>query len=82
MSANEKQVAGDHYKKYGKLQIWDIWWHFKLDPFQANIIKYVVRSKGDLKQRLEDLDKAGHYLEKYKELLIAEAEQNPENKND
>lgn len=80
MSANTRQVGGDHYKKLGKdFQIWDAWFLWQLDAFQANIVKYIVRKKGTLEQRIEDLDKAGHYLEKYKELLIAEAENN---KND
>jgi hypothetical protein len=70
MNANKKQIAGDHYKKYGVFQVWDAWWEFKMDPFQANIIKYVMRTKGDLSKRLEDLDKAEHYLQKYKELLM------------
>jgi len=82
MGANKRQVAGNHYVKYGEFQVWDAWWHWKLDAFQANIVKYVVRKKGTLQQRLEDLEKAGHYLEKYKELLTAEVEQQPENKND
>ena len=72
MSANERQVAGGHYVKYGTFQVWDAWWHWKLDPFQVNILKYIVRTKGDLAKRFEDLDKALHYLEKYKELLIAD----------
>ncbi len=75
-NANTRQIAGTHYVKYGNFQIWDAWWHWNLDPFQANVIKYVVRGKeGGLKKKLEDLDKAVHYIEKYKELLIAEEEQ-------
>lgn len=55
--------------KYGKFQVWDAWWYWNQDPFQANIIKYVMRVKGDVTKRLEDLEKAEHYLQKYKELL-------------
>lgn len=69
MSANTRQVAGGHYVKYGEFQVWDAWWHFDMDPFQANIVKYVMRVKGDVSKRLEDLDKAEHYLQKYRELL-------------
>lgn len=75
MGANNKQIDGNHYKKFGDLQVWDVWWAFKMNPFTANVLKYIIREKGDLKTRLKDLDKAIHYLEKYKELLIAEAEQ-------
>ncbi len=72
MNANEHQVAGDHYKKYGNFQVWDLWWTASLDAFEANIIKYVMRVKGDAAKRLEDLDKAEHYLQKYSELLTAQ----------
>lgn len=69
MSANTRQVAGGHYVKYGEFQVWDAWWHWDMDPFQANIVKYVMRVKGNVSKRLEDLDKAEHYLQKYRELL-------------
>lgn len=73
MSANDKQVGGGHYKEVARgsqFQVWDAWWEWELDPFQANIVKYVVRKKGDsIADRLRDLDKAAHYIEKYKELL-------------
>lgn len=78
MSANTRQIAGGHYVKYGKFQVWDAWWHWKLDAFQANIIKYVMRTKGDLSKRLEDLDKAEHYLQKYEELLKEQLAQQEE----
>ncbi|TFG99044.1 DUF3310 domain-containing protein [Candidatus Thorarchaeota archaeon] len=70
MSANTRQVAGGHYVKYGEFQVWDAWWHWDMDPFQANIVKYVMRVKGDVSKRLEDLEKAEHYLQKHRELLI------------
>lgn len=69
MSANTRQIAGDHYVKYGDFQVWDAWWHWNLNPFQANIVKYVVRQKGGTQKMLEDLDKAEHYVQKYRELL-------------
>lgn len=69
MSANERQIAGNHYIKYGDFQVWDAWWHWNLDAFQANIIKYVMRTKGDKAKHLEDLNKALHYLQKYREVL-------------
>ena len=69
MGANTRQVAGEHYKKYGEFQVWDAWDSWNLDAFAANIIKYVMRTKGGAAKRLEDLDKAEHYLQKYKELL-------------
>jgi hypothetical protein len=72
MSANESQVAGDHYMKYGKLQHWDVVHHFDLDYFQGQITKYVFRWK--LKNGVQDLKKARHFLDKYIELAEADAE--------
>ena len=62
MSANDRQVAGDHYLKYGELQPWDLWVLWNLNPFQATIIKHVVRYKDKL--GITDLEKARHYLDK------------------
>lgn len=64
MSANDKQVAGDHYKS--KIQHWDYVLANDLDYFQAQITKYVTRWKK--KNGLVDLQKALHFLEKYIEL--------------
>ena len=65
MSANDIQVGGTHYQ--GKeLQHWDLVDMYDWDYFQAQIIKYVMRHKG--KNGLQDLQKAGHFLEKYIEL--------------
>lgn len=62
MSANDRQVEGDHYKKYGDLQPWDLWHLFNLNPFQATIIKYVIRYQD--KHGVRDLKKALHTIEK------------------
>jgi len=59
MSANEKQVGGEHYIL--PIQPWDFIIANDLNFLEGNIIKYVVRKKGD---RLEDLEKARHYLDK------------------
>ena len=60
--ANDIQVAGNHYLKYGTVQPWDTWFAWKLNPFQAMILKYIVRYRD--KNGIEDLEKAKHYLEK------------------
>lgn len=60
--ANDTQVGGTHYMKHGNFQPWDAWWLWKLNAFQGAIIKYVVRYRD--KNGLQDLEKAGHYLEK------------------
>lgn len=66
MSANDKQVGGTHYSTDGGLQHWDIVNVFKLDYFQGQITKYVMR--WNKKNGVEDLKKAAHFLEKYIEL--------------
>lgn len=66
MSANERQVGGDHYSKHGDLQHWDVVTHFRLDYFQGQITKYLFRWKD--KGGVQDLEKAKHYLEKYIEV--------------
>jgi len=65
-NANERQVGGDHYRKHGKLQHWDMVAHFGLDYYQGCITKYVMRWRD--KGGVEDLKKARHYLDKYIEL--------------
>lgn len=62
MAANERQVAGEHYLKHGDFQPWDAWWKWRLNPFQAAIIKHVARYQD--KMGMQDLEKAKHYLEK------------------
>lgn len=64
--ANDTQVGGEHYNKLGEFQVWDAWWHWKLNPFQSVILKYVVRYRD--KAGIEDLRKATHYIEKLIEL--------------
>ena len=48
--------------QYGSIQPWDVWLPWKLNPFQAAILKYVVRYKD--KNGVEDLEKAKHMLDK------------------
>jgi hypothetical protein len=69
MSANDTQVGGTHYHTDGNdLQHWDLATRFRWDPFQYQITKYVMRWKNKHpthEQRLEDLKKARHFLDKY-----------------
>lgn len=55
-----KQVGGDHYKKH-TIQPWDVIEAYGLDFWEGNALKYLLRQKGN---RVEDLQKAIHYLEK------------------
>jgi hypothetical protein len=64
MSANERQVGGQHYKS--EIQHWDYVVANNLDYFQGQITKYVTRWKE--KGGLQDLEKAKHFLDKYIEV--------------
>lgn len=63
--AIDRQVGGGHYKKHN-IQPWHIIDEYNLDFYLGNTIKYVLRDKGN---RVEDLQKAVHYLERKIELL-------------
>ena len=61
MSANDKQVGGNHYQ-LASIQPWDFIISHNLGFLEGNIIKYVTRWKE--KDGVKDLEKALHYLEK------------------
>lgn len=63
MVANERQVGGEHYKTEGKPEHWDLVITYGWDYFQGQITKYLMRWR--LKNGIEDLEKARHYLDKY-----------------
>jgi hypothetical protein len=54
-----KQIAGNHYKS--KIEPWDVFLDWELDPWACNVIKYIQRHRK--KAGKEDLEKAKHYLE-------------------
>lgn len=57
----KKQIGGDHYARH-PIQPWDIIDCYKLGYYTGNAIKYILRMK-DPDKRIEDLQKAIHYLE-------------------
>ena len=67
---SSRQVGGDHYKNH-KIQPWDIIDDWSLNYYEGNAIKYILREKHD---RVEDLSKAIHSLEKLIELEKKDAE--------
>ena len=67
MSANDKQINGDHYQ--GTVQTWDYILAHDLGFLEGNIVKYVTRFRK--KNGVQDLEKAQHYLQK---LIEAENE--------
>lgn len=60
MKALDKQIGGDHYKKYA-IQPIEFISKNNLTYIQGNIIKYVMRAND--KGGLQDLKKALHYIE-------------------
>lgn len=69
MTANTMQVGGGHYKNTEAYEHWDWVADCQLDYFAGNITKYVMRHRK--KNGVEDLRKAGHYLNKLIELAEA-----------
>lgn len=67
MSANDTQIAGQHYKDK-EVQPWDYIAANNLGYFEGNIVKYVTRWRD--KGGVNDLRKARHYLDKLIELQI------------
>ena len=65
--ADEKQIGGNHYRSF-LIQPWTFIRKNSLNPFQANVIKYVCRYlfKG---KTIEDIDKIIHYCELEKQHL-------------
>jgi len=61
-SVNDIQHGGDHYKKYGNLQPWDVITAWGLGYLDGTALKYIARWKD--KGGLEDLRKAIHFLQK------------------
>lgn len=73
MSANDKQVGGSHYRTESNIQHWDVVYEvFGGDYLVGNATKYLARlgKKGDIQKSIEDLDKAVHYLQKKREMLL------------
>lgn len=77
-AANERQVGGVHYKT--KIQHWDFAASNNLDYFQGQITKYVARWKN--KNGVQDLEKAAHFLQKYIEVVRAQAEERDQDVQD
>jgi hypothetical protein len=68
MATRDMQIGGEHYRRHA-IQPWDVIDEYRLDFYLGNTIKYILRDKGS---RLEDLQKARHYLDKAIEDMINE----------
>jgi hypothetical protein len=75
MSANDKQVGGAHYK--AEIQHWDIVKEREWCYLVGNATKYLWRlgRKGGPDKKIEDVQKAIHYLEKKLEQLKEESDE-------
>ncbi len=63
--AKDKQIGGDHYRKYAIEPIEFITKN-NIPFIEGNVIKYVLRWRD--KNGIQDLDKAIHYLELLKDI--------------
>lgn len=61
MSANDRQVGGNHYKRMA-IQPWDFTLRNDLGHAEATAIEYIARWRE--KGGIEDLRKAIHWIEK------------------
>jgi len=73
MTANKRQVGGDHYVNHG-IQPWDAMesWMSKEEFagfLRGNAIKYIARCND--KGGIQDIQKAQHFIEKLLEVLSA-----------
>lgn len=76
-SAFDSQVGGDHYKKFGAYQPWEVLAKWmtpeELKGFmKGTVIAYLAREQD--KNGLEDIKKAGHTIQLYLELQAKAAE--------
>lgn len=65
-SANERQVGGNHYSSTSGLQHWDLIELYGVGYLEGCATKYLQRWK--LKNGVQDLEKAAHYIQKLMEL--------------
>ena len=71
MSANDRQVGGDHYS-YNNIQHWDFVVQNHIPYLEAVAIKYIVRHAE--KGGRQDLEKAKHFIDKMLETYYPEQE--------
>lgn len=58
-SVRASNVGSSDYAKH-KTQPWDIWIEYNLNPWDADIVKRVLRTKGGKAERIEDYEKMIH----------------------
>ena len=70
-TANAKQVAGEHYMKmdiepWNVIDTWPV--EQRIGFYRGNALKYIMRM-GTKDERRQEIEKAGHYIEKLTEVL-------------
>jgi hypothetical protein len=74
MSANDRQVGGDHYTNMA-VEPWDVVATWPIEQqigfFRGNAVKYLLRV-GSKDEPLQEIRKAAHYIEKLIEVLQEE----------
>ena len=69
--AKTKQICGDHYKNMG-VEPWDVvdTWPIeqRIGAYRHGALKYLMRM-GSKDEQLQEIKKAGHYIEKLIEVL-------------
>jgi len=72
MSVREKNVGNSNYAEH-KIQPWDIWLDWELNPWDADIIKRTLRTK-EGESRIMDYQKIMHVCEeRIRQIVEAEA---------
>lgn len=71
MNSLKRQVGGSHYKGF-KIEPIEFSMANNLNACQHSIIKYVVRNKGTKEQRIQDLNKARHFIDILEETILNE----------
>jgi len=75
LRANDKQIGGDHYKSMG-VEPWhviDTWpLEQRIGAYRAGALKYLMRCGGK-DDRIQEIKKAGHYIDKLIEVLNEES---------
>lgn len=71
MTANEKQVGGQHYKQMG-VEPWDVvdTWPIEqqIGYYRGGALKYIMRM-GTKDEQIQEIGKARHYMDKLIEVL-------------
>ena len=71
-AVSDYNIGKSNYAKH-KIQPWEIWTEYKLDPFRADLIKRTLRTKEEegmslRETKMQDLEKMRHIIDKMLDL--------------